>query len=97
MLEQIEKYYKILKASISSEWESDDLVIRSIATSMAHLENMNSRLNKNPEACYQDRVFMASRSKFVSEVENGYKMLGLTAKQRAQVTTQVDALSNILG
>lgn len=80
--------------------EIDLPLVESLAFAIDKLEYMDERLNTLP-AMLDDRQFMASRDKFVKQVENGLKMLDITPQARArkqlETVKEVDPLTELLG
>lgn len=80
--------------------EIDLPLVESLAFAIDKLEYMDERLNTLP-AMLDDRQFMASRDKFVKQVENGLKMLDITpqarAKKQLETVKEVDPLTELLG
>lgn len=80
--------------------EIDLPLVEALAFAIDRLEYMDERLNTLP-AMLDDRQFMASRDKFVKQVENGLKMLDITPqarnKAKAEVVASVDPLTELLG
>ena len=78
----------------------DEPLIDSLAFAIDKLEFMDSQINDVP-SLLSDRVFMASRDKFVKQVESGLKMLDITpqARNKAKIETAktVDPLTELLG
>lgn len=78
----------------------DEPLLDSVAFAIDKLEYMDSQLNEVP-SLLSDRVYMASRSKFVTQFENGLKMLDITpqARNKAKIETAktVDPLTELLG
>lgn len=81
--------------------EIDEILLNKTAVAVFHLNNMNDKLNDNAYCCYEDRQFMASRDKFVKEVEQCLKQLDITPQQRnrsdKETAKTTDVLSDILG
>lgn len=77
----------------------DEPLLDSVAFAIDKLEYMDSQLNDIP-SLLSDRVYMASRSKFVTQFENGLKMLDITpqarAKKQAEAVKEVDPLTELL-
>lgn len=80
--------------------EIDLPLIEALAFAIDRLEYMDERLNTIP-AMLDDRQFMASRDKFVKQVENGLKMLDITPqarnKAKAEAVASADPLTELLG
>lgn len=80
--------------------EIDLPLIEALAFAIDRLEYMDERLNTLP-AMLDDRQFMASRDKFVKQVENGLKMLDITPqarnKAKAEAVASADPLKDLLG
>ena len=90
LIEQMSDNYK----------EVDEPLIDSVAFAIDKLEFMDTQINDVP-SLLSDRVFMASRDKFVKQVESGLKMLDITpqARNKAKIETAktVDPLTELLG
>lgn len=75
-------------------------LVEALAFAIDKLEYMDERINTLPSVL-DDRQFMASRDKFVKQVENGLKMLDITpqARNKANIETAktVDPLTELLG
>lgn len=80
--------------------EVDEPLIDSVAFAIDKLEFMDTQIN-DVQSLLSDRVFMASRDKFVKQVESGLKMLDITpqARNKAKIETAktVDPLTELLG
>ena len=80
--------------------EIDLPLIEALAFAIDRLEYMDERLNTLP-AMLDDRQFMASRDKFVKQVENGFKMLDITPqarnKAKSEAVASADPLTELLG
>ena len=80
--------------------EIDLPLVEALAFAIDRLEYMDERLNTIP-AMLDDRQFMASRDKFVKQVENGLKMLDITPqarnKAKIEAVKEVDPLTELLG
>lgn len=80
--------------------EIDLPLVEALAFAIDRLEYMDERLNTLP-AMLDDRQFMASRDKFVKQVENGLKMLDITPqarnKAKAEAVASADPLIELLG
>lgn len=97
--QQIKKKWLIEQMSDNYK-EVDEPLIDSVAFAIDKLEFMDTQINDVP-SLLSDRVFMASRDKFVKQVENGLKMLDITpqARNKAKIETAktVDPLTELLG
>lgn len=97
--EQIKKRDWLIE-QMSDFKEIDRPLVDSLAFAIAMLEYMDERLNALP-AMLDDRQFMASRDKFVKQVENGLKMLDITPqarnKAKIEAVKDVDPLTELLG
>lgn len=67
--------------------EIDEPLVEALAFAIDRLEYMDERINTLP-AVLDDRQFMASRDKFVKQVENGLKMLDITPQARNKKETE---------
>lgn len=80
--------------------EIDIPLIESLAFAWDKIEFMDSQVNDIP-SLLSDRTYMASRSKFISQFENGLKMLDITpqarAKKQLETVKDVDPLTELLG
>lgn len=101
LTEQQQQIKDFLIKAMPTHLDIDEILLDKTAVAVFHLNNMNDRLNKNPYCCYEDRQFMASRDKFVKEVEMCLKQLDITPQQRnksdKEITKTTDVLSDILG
>lgn len=90
-----------LITSMPTHLDIDEILLDKTAVAVYHLNKMNERLNENPYCCYEDRQFMASRDKFVKEVEMCLKQLDITPQQRnksdKETAKTTDVLTDILG
>lgn len=73
----------------------DEPIVDMLAFALDMVEMADARMNDVP-ALMSDKVYMASRQKLVSQVNDCYKMLGLTQNQRKKTTEEVDELDGIL-
>ena len=75
-------------------------LIESLAFAIDTLEFMDSQINDIP-SLLSDRTYMATRSKFTTQIENGYKLLDISpqARNKAKIETAktVDPLTELLG
>lgn len=80
--------------------EIDMPLVEALAFAIDKLEFMDSQIN-DIQSLLSDKVFMASRDKFVKQVENGLKMLDITPQARNKAKTEtakaVDPLTELLG
>lgn len=79
--EQILKRDWLIEQMGNSFREIDLPLLESLAFAIDRLEYMDGRLN-DVNSLLSDKVFMASRDKFVKQVENGLKMLDITPQAR---------------
>lgn len=69
-------------------------LVEALAFAIDKLEYMDERINTLP-AVLDDRQFMASRDKFVKQVENGLKMLDITPQARNKANAEaITAVNN---
>lgn len=73
----------------------DEPIIDMLAFALDMVEYMDSRMNDIP-ALLSDKVFMSSRQKMTTQVNDCYKMLGINKNQRKKVTEEIDELDGIL-
>ena len=74
----------------------DEPMVDNLAFAIDTLDFMNSQLN-DVRALLSDKVFMSSREKVRTQMENGYKLLGITPSQRKDNDDEeVDDLDGIL-
>lgn len=75
-------------------------LVESLAFAIDQLEFMDSQIN-DVTSLLSDKNFMASRAKFVGQVENGLKMLDITPqarnKAKAELQKVSDPLAELLG
>lgn len=97
---QIEKRDWIIEQMGDTFKTIDMPLVEALAFAIDKLEYMDERINTLPSVL-DDRQFMASRDKFVKQVENGLKMLDITpqARNKANIETAktVDPLTELLG
>lgn len=97
---QIEKRDWIIEQMGDTFKTIDIPLVEALAFAIDKLEYMDERINTLPSVL-DDRQFMASRDKFVKQVENGLKMLDITpqARNKANLETAktVDPLTELLG
>lgn len=97
---QIEKRDWLIEQMGDTFKQIDLPLVESLAFAIDKLEYMDERINTLPSVL-DDRQFMASRDKFVKQVENGLKMLDITpqARNKAKIETAktVDPLTELLG
>lgn len=97
---QIEKRDWIIEQMGDTFKTIDIPLVEALAFAIDKLEYMDERINTLPSVL-DDRQFMASRDKFVKQVENGLKMLDITpqARNKANIETAktVDPLTELLG
>lgn len=68
-------------------------LVEALAFAIDKLEFMDERINTTP-AMLDDRQFMASRDKFVKQVENGLKMLDITPQARNKANAEISTATN---
>ena len=68
-------------------------LVEALAFAIDKLEYMDERINTLP-AVLDDRQFMASRDKFVKQVENGLKMLDITPQARNKANAEALTTAN---
>lgn len=78
--EQLKRKQWIIERMVDYK-EIDEPLVESLAFAIDRLEYMDERINTLP-AMLDDRQFMASRDKFVKQVESGLKMLDITPQAR---------------
>ncbi len=84
---QIEKRDWLI-AQMGDTFKSIDMpLVEALAFAIDKLEYMDERINTLP-AVLDDRQFMASRDKFVKQVENGLKMLDITPQARNKANAE---------
>lgn len=97
---QIEKRDWIIEQMGDTFKTIDMPLVEALAFAIDKLEYMDERINTLPSVL-DDRQFMASRDKFVKQVENGLKMLDITPQARnkanIETTKTVDPLTELLG
>lgn len=93
--EQIKKRDWLIEQMGDNLTDIDRPIIDSLAFALDRLEYMDERLNTVP-SMLSDKVFMSSREKLIKQVNDCYKMLGLTKNQRKAVAEDVDELDGIL-
>lgn len=80
--------------------EIDIPLIESLAFAWDKVEFMDSQINDIP-SLLSDRTYMSSRAKFISQFENGIKLLDISpqARNKAKIETAktVDPLTELLG
>ena len=85
-----QKLIEKIKSEIPNYLPIDDTLISNLAVSIIGLTSMNDKLLKNIDMLSRDRLFMSGRSKFVNEVESGFKLLGVTPSQRKKFMAEVE-------
>lgn len=90
---QIEKRDWIIEQMGDTFKQIDMPLVESLAFAIDKLEFMDERINTLP-AVLDDRQFMASRDKFVKQVENGLKMLDITPQARNKANAELIATAN---
>jgi hypothetical protein len=90
---QIEKRDWIIEQMGDTFKQIDMPLVEALAFAIDKLEFMDERINTLP-AVLDDRQFMASRDKFVKQVENGLKMLDITPQARNKVNAEAIATAN---
>lgn len=89
---QIEKRDWIIEQMGDTFKQIDMPLVEALAFAIDKLEFMDERINTLP-AVLDDRQFMASRDKFVKQVENGLKMLDITPQARNKANAEAIAIA----
>ena len=90
---QIDKRDWIIEQMGDTFKQIDMPLVEALAFAIDKLEFMDERINTLP-AVLDDRQFMASRDKFVKQVENGLKMLDITPQARNKANAEAIATAN---
>lgn len=90
---QIEKRDWIIEQMGDTFKNIDMPLVEALAFAIDKLEFMDERINTLP-AVLDDRQFMASRDKFVKQVENGFKMLDITPQARNKANAEINTATN---
>lgn len=90
---QIEKRNWIIEQMGDTFKQIDMPLVEALAFAIDKLEYMDERINTLP-AVLDDRQFMASRDKFVKQVENGLKMLDITPQARNKANAEAMTTAN---
>lgn len=90
---QIEKRDWIIEQMGDTFKQIDMPLVEALAFAIDKLEFMDERINTLP-AVLDDRQFMASRDKFVKQVENGLKMLDITPQARNKANAEAITTAN---
>lgn len=90
---QIEKRDWIIEQMGDTFKTIDMPLVEALAFAIDKLEYMDERINTLP-AVLDDRQFMASRDKFVKQVENGLKMLDITPQARNKANAEAITTTN---
>lgn len=90
---QIEKRDWIIEQMGDTFKQIDMPLVEALAFAIDKLEFMDERINTLP-AVLDDRQFMASRDKFVKQVENGLKMLDITPQARNKANAEAIPTAN---
>lgn len=90
---QIEKRDWIIEQMGDTFKNIDMPLVEALAFAIDKLEFMDERINTLP-AVLDDRQFMASRDKFVKQVENGLKMLDITPQARNKANAEISTATN---
>lgn len=90
---QIEKRDWLIKQMGDTFKNIDMPLVEALAFAIDKLEYMDERINTLP-AVLDDRQFMASRDKFVKQVENGLKMLDITPQARNKANAETINTAN---
>ena len=90
---QIEKRDWIIEQMGDTCKNIDMPLVEALAFAIDKLEIMDERINTLP-AVLDDRQFMASRDKFVKQVENGLKMLDITPQARNKANAEISTATN---
>lgn len=100
LTEQQEKRKQWLIERMSDYQEIDEPLVDVLAFAIDQLEFMDAQIN-DVKSLLESRQFMASRDKFVKQVESGLKMLDITpqARNKAKIETAKtsDPLVELLG
>lgn len=90
---QLEKRDWIIEQMGDTFKTIDMPLVEALAFAIDKLEFMDERINTLP-AVLDDRQFMASRDKFVKQVENGLKMLDITPQARNKANAEAITTAN---
>lgn len=90
---QIEKRDWIIEQMGDTFKQIDMPLVEALAFAIDKLEFMDERINRLP-GVLDDRQFMASRDKFVKQVENGLKMLDITPQARNKANAEAITTAN---
>ena len=90
---QIDKRDWIIEQMGDTFKQIDMPLVEALAFAIDKLEFMDERINTLP-AVLDDRQFMASRDKFVKQVENGLKMLDITPQARNKANAEAITTAN---
>ena len=90
---QIEKRDWIIEQMGDTFKQIDMPLVEALAFAIDKLEFIDERINTLP-AVLDDRQFMASRDKFVKQVENGLKMLDITPQARNKANAEAISTAN---
>lgn len=90
---QIEKRDWIIEQMGDTFKTIDTPLVEALAFAIDKLEYMDERINTLP-AVLDDRQFMASRDKFVKQVENSLKMLDITPQARNKANEEAVTTAN---
>lgn len=98
--EQVNKKNWLIK-QMGDKFKAIDLpLIESLAFAIDTLEFMDSQINDIP-SLLSDRTYMATRSKFTTQMENCYKLLDISPQARnkanVEAVKEVDPLTELLG
>ena len=78
----------------------DEPVVENLAFAIDTLDFMNSQIN-DIRSLLSDKVFMSSREKIRTQMENGYKLLDISPQARnksnLETAKTVDPLTELLG
>lgn len=91
--EQINKRNWLIEQLGDKFKEIDLPLVESLAFAIDRLEYMDSQIN-DINALLSDKVYMASRAKFVTQVENGLKMLDITPQARNKANAEAIPTAN---
>lgn len=91
--EQINKRNWLIEQLGDKFKEIDLPLVESLAFAIDRLEYMDSQIN-DINSLLSDKVYMASRAKFVTQVENGLKMLDITPQARNKANSEAIATAN---
>lgn len=95
MTEQQEKRKHWIIEHMNDYQEIDEPLVDSLAFAIDQLEYMDAQVNE-VKSLLSDKQFMASREKFVKQVESGLKMLDITPQARNKAKVEAAKVSDPL-